>query len=203
MVGGAKDSMVGGAQGSIVGGAERGAEGSIVGGAEGSMAGAAPAASPLAYTPSPYTPRPGLGGPGVPLPAAPAAAAVPARKDKNKGGKSTGMDSHFDAEPFTQHKMAIKRSDELCTFTQHPKYDVQLKKPNAFALDWVFSVPCGGPEGGAECTEWIFLNTEDRWGRDKADWVNNYLKELGWTRIYNGPHKRFICPRCGGKEIDV
>ena len=39
--------------------------------------------------------------------------------------------------------MSLLLSEQTCQFSGRPKYDVWLKKPNVWNLDWVFSVPRG------------------------------------------------------------
>ena len=75
-----------------------------------------------------------------------------------------------------------------------PKYFVRLRLPNAFNLEWVYSVPCGEKD----CESWVSINTENTpsWGPDKKAWIANYIDKLGWNQVVNPDNKRFQCPSC-------
>ena len=49
----------------------------------------------------------------------------------------------FTLEVFRNNNMDIADFSVSCKFSEKPKYDCQVAKPNAFSLDWVYSVPCG------------------------------------------------------------
>ena len=88
--------------------------------------------------------------------------------------------------------MEISSYDVLCKFKKVPKYHVQLKTPNAFALEWVYSVPCGE----AKCESWVFIDTSTapEWGPDKKAWIERYISEIGWSQVVNRDNRRFQCP---------
>ena len=73
-------------------------------------------------------------------------------------------------------------------------YTVQLKKPNAFDLEWLYSVPCGE----TDCDSWVLVDTQTApsWGPDMKAWIKNYISELGWNQVENSNNKRFQCPNC-------
>ena len=50
----------------------------------------------------------------------------------------------------------------LCKFKLHPKYTVELWKPNTFEMLYLYSVPCGEKDCGA----WVFIDTSTapHWG---------------------------------------
>ena len=100
----------------------------------------------------------------------------------------------FNAETFRENEMEILNYDILCKFTAKPKYDVKLKKPNAFDLDWVYSMPCGE----TDCKSWVFIDTETApdWGADLKIWIENYISDIGWNVIANRDNRRFQCPAC-------
>ena len=109
-------------------------------------------------------------------------------------------DLHFTKEMFAQYKMAISHFNVTCKFSDHPKYEVYLQRPNNFKLDEVYSVPCG------ECCDtWIFINLKvaPEYGPDKKNFVSQYLEKLGWTEITNRNNKRFICRECKGPAMGV
>ena len=69
-------------------------------------------------------------------------------------------EQHFDKKTFNKHGLEFKapRLRAKCKFTQRLKYDIQAKtKPNAFDLEWVYSVPCGQFLKAGPCQSWIFL----------------------------------------------
>ena len=72
-----------------------------------------------------------------------------ARKNKETARTaSTLKDHHFDKKTFDQHQLELKVSSQSakCKFSERPKYDIQVKKPNDFDLYWLYSVPCGQEE---------------------------------------------------------
>ena len=95
--------------------------------------------------------------------------------------------------------MAISHFDDYSSkFSERPKYDSRVAKPNAFDLDWVYAVPCGdNPE---YCLSWRCLCVPEdvaAWGPAKKEWLKQRLTELGWSEVTNQTNKRFQCPRCG------
>ena len=90
--------------------------------------------------------------------------------------------------------MEILIYHQVCKFKELPKYHVKLKKPNAFVLEWVYSVPCGEKD----CESWVFIDTETApsWGPDKKAWIENYILDIGWDQVVNRDNKRFQCPTC-------
>ena len=90
--------------------------------------------------------------------------------------------------------MEILNYDILCKFTAKPKYNVQLKKPNAFDLDWVYSVLCGEQN----CKSWVFIDTHTApsWGPNLKAWIEKYSSDIGWNQVVNRDNKRFQCPKC-------
>ena len=44
-----------------------------------------------------------------------------------------------------KHTLEFKKGTQQakCKFSERPKYDTQVKKPNVFDFDWLYSVPCG------------------------------------------------------------
>ena len=97
--------------------------------------------------------------------------------------------------------MEILAFETVCKFKRLPKYAVQLKKPNAFDLEWVYSVPCG--EDG--CDSWVFIDTPTapRWGPETKAWIENYISEIGWNQVVNPQNKRFQCPSCSNPRPSV
>ena len=79
-------------------------------------------------------------------------------------------------------------------FNGLPKYNVKLRKPSAFDLEWVYSVPCG--EDG--CDSWVFIDTSTApsWGPDSKAWIEKYISEIGWSQVAKQSNKRFVCPLC-------
>ena len=81
---------------------------------------------------------------------------------------------------------------------------MQLRKPNAFDVEWVYSVPCG-QKGNKEgpCPSWIFVCApEDIWDtHERKVWVHEYLKYRHWVAVLNTENKRFICPKCTNEEL--
>ena len=90
--------------------------------------------------------------------------------------------------------MNIVEYVHLCKFKRLPKYFLRLEKPNAFDLEWVYSVPCG--EKG--CESWVFIDTDSAptWGPELKAWIEKYISEIGWNQVVNRVHKRFQCPNC-------
>ena len=82
----------------------------------------------------------------------------------------------------------------VCKFKNLLKYDVKLKKPNLFDLEWVYSAPCGEDT----CQSWVFIDTSPApdWGPSKKAWIETYIKDIGWNQIVNAQNKRFQCPSC-------
>ena len=109
---------------------------------------------------------------------------------------------HFIVDMFRERDIVISKAHQYCTQSDHPKYGVALKKPNAFNLDWVYSVACGGDEDGKACTEMIALDTKRFGVLNKTEVVRKYLTELGWTRLL-GKNKHFTYPACGNQEHPV
>ena len=120
-------------------------------------AAAAPAASPPPPCTQPYAPKPGLGfTPPVPAHSVPAPFGVndvscPAGSDEWPKPAQAGTvrkvaakwrthgrtEQHFTQEVFHKHGMAITHPNALCKFTDRPKYEVHLQRPNDFDLDEV------------------------------------------------------------------
>ena len=90
--------------------------------------------------------------------------------------------------------MNIVSYEQTCKFSRNPKYYIQLEKPNAFNLEWVYSVPCGEKY----CKSWIFINTKTapEWDPEKKAWIDSYILEIGWYVVVNRNNKRFQCPTC-------
>ena len=169
IVGGpAEESMVGGDdQQSMIGGAAAAAS-SMVGYAATAAASPYPQAAPPPST-SPYEPKPGLGftppAPAHPVPSPfglnevscpsgssewPSPAQVGtvrkmAAKWKVQGarGDVRRTEQHFTQEIFHQHGMVICNHNAMCKFTDRPKYEVHLQRPNDFDLDEVACSLCG------------------------------------------------------------
>ena len=101
---------------------------------------------------------------------------------------------HFSRENFHEHNMEISFYDVVCKFKKVPKYNVKLRKPNAFDLEWVYSVPWGE----TDCESWVFIDTSTApsWGPDAKAWIQNYISEIGWAQIVNRDNRRFLCPSC-------
>ena len=69
-------------------------------------------------------------------------------------------EQHFDKKTFNKRGLEFKGPNlrAKCKFSKRPKYDIQLKKPNDFDLEWVYSVPCGQRrQKEGPCQSWIFL----------------------------------------------
>ena len=69
-----------------------------------------------------------------------------ARKNRKTAGTAATLKMHhLDKKTFDQHHLEFKASSlsAKCKFSERPKYDIQVKKPNVFDLDWLYSVPCG------------------------------------------------------------
>ena len=67
-------------------------------------------------------------------------------------------EQHFDKKTFNKHGLEFKAPNlrAKCKFSKRPKYDIQLKKPNDFDLEWVYSVPCGQRrQKEGPCQSWI------------------------------------------------
>ena len=56
---------------------------------------------------------------------------------------STLKEHHLDKNTFDEHGLEFKAPNlrAKCKFTKRLKYDIQLTKPDAFDLGWVYSVP--------------------------------------------------------------
>ena len=82
---------------------------------------------------------------------------------------------------------------------------MQLKRPNDYDLNWVYSVPCGQKENNeSPCQSWIFLNVPEDItcnGAKKKKWVAHYLKSLDWMVVSNEANKRFVCPKCAKDKV--
>ena len=110
-------------------------------------------------------------------------------------------EQHFDKKTFNKHGLEFKAPNQRakCKFTKRLKYDIQLKKPNAFDLEWVYSVPCGRILKAGPCQSWIFLIVPEDTRRDgakKKEWAAEYLATLDWEWVTNRKYKRFVCPQC-------
>ena len=136
------------------------------------------------------------------------AAAETARKNRKTSRTADTLlypcaQHHVEKQFFDQRRVEFKPSSiqTRCKFSERPKYDVQVRKPNDFNLDWVYSVPCGQKEkkkGGA-CQSWILLTIPEEFsgpGPKKKEWVGQYLDTLDWSSVGNHRNKRFICPQC-------
>ena len=69
-----------------------------------------------------------------------------ARNNKKiPGTDSTLKEHHLDKKTLFKHHLEFKKGNQqaTCKFSERPKYDIQVKKPNVFDLDWLYSVPCG------------------------------------------------------------
>ncbi len=115
---------------------------------------------------------------------------------------------HFTHVQFREHKLKIANASSHCKFSKKAKCEVEMVMPNAFGIEWLFSVPCGDChwEDGKEGS-WIFLDTANapEWGGpERSQWIDKKIKELGWGIVTNQANKRYICPMCGGAtEIDI
>ena len=72
-----------------------------------------------------------------------------ARKNwKSARTASTLKEHHLDMKTFYEHHLEFRAGTRKakCKFSERPKYDIQVKKPNDLGLDWVYSVPCGQKE---------------------------------------------------------
>ena len=77
---------------------------------------------------------------------------------------SAVKEHHLDKKTFDEHHLQFKASSQSvkCKFPDRPKYDIQVKKPNDFDLDWVYSVPCGQKEmKEGPCKAWTFLRVPE------------------------------------------
>ena len=114
----------------------------------------------------------------------------------------TPKEYHFDKKTFDKYHLEFKagKGTTKCKFSERPKYDIQVKKPNDIDLDWVYSVPCGQKhKTEGPCKSWIFLRVPEEISWDGAktkEWVAEYLDSLEWLTVTNDANKRFICPQC-------
>ena len=114
---------------------------------------------------------------------------------------------HVEKQFFDQRRVEFKPCSiqTRCKFSERPKYDVQVRKPNDFNLDWVYSVPCGQKERKeGPCKSWIFLRVPEEisWdGPKKKEWATEYLDALDWASVSNADNKRFVCPKCPQEEV--
>ena len=99
---------------------------------------------------------------------------------------------------FTHTQWLFSHFVYSCKFSGRSNYDCRVAKPNAFDLDWVYAVPCGGNR--KECRSWICLCVPEdvaTWGPTKKQWIKQRLTELEWYEVTNQANKRFQCPHCG------
>ena len=66
------------------------------------------------------------------------------RTGRSQRPDSTLKEHHLDKKIFDQHHLEFKANNQSakCKFSERPKYDIQVKKPNVFDLDWLYAVPC-------------------------------------------------------------
>ena len=89
---------------------------------------------------------------------------------------------HLNQKTFDDNQLQFKGMGNVtfCKFSERPKYGVELRKPNNFDLDWVYSIPCGQKEKKeGPCESWIFLNVPE-----KVTW-NCTMKKSGSRSIWN------------------
>ena len=113
---------------------------------------------------------------------------------------------HLNKKTFDDNQLQFKGMGHAtkCKFSERPKYDIQVKKPNDFDLDWVYSVPCGQKDKKeGPCQSWIFLCVPEDicWnGAKKTKWVADYLESQDWVVVSNDANQRYVCPKCAKEE---
>ena len=111
------------------------------------------------------------------------------------------VDSHF----MRANHIQIKDHALTRKFSGHPKLWVELQRPNALNLQWVYSVPCGDcPKRWptARSYSWIFL-TNLKQGEGESQRAAEILSTHGWSTVNNGTNKRFICSKCRSPGIEI
>ena len=101
---------------------------------------------------------------------------------------------YFSGQVINEHNLQIVAQEEVCKFSQKPKYEIRFASPNDMDLREVYSVPCGA----VACDNWLLidLSLAPTWGPGRIAWVKKYMKSVNWMEIIEAKSRKFCCPAC-------